>query len=290
MTLPDDRVSNIMGDFFGMPMSEATIVKMVQECAATTDPIVTKIESLLKVAPVKGADESSVNINGKTNWLHTLCNDQLVHYRISERRGDIASDLTGVVTHDHFVSYYARLENVEHAVCNAHHLRELKAAFEIDKEPWARDMARLLRFGNYCARHKQDISPEWIAKFTKLYHKIILIGLDFHTALTPLSKPSRGRLKRRPGHNLLLRLQTRADDVLRFLSNPDVPFTNNQSERCLRMIKVKQKISGCFRTTKGAEDFVTVRSYTATAQKQGFNVFGVLVAVTKKNPINLATV
>lgn len=269
-------------------MSEATIEKMVQDCATSVKPVVEEIEAVLKTASVKGADESSVNINGKTHWLHALNNDSLVHYRISDKRGDIATDITGTIVHDHFVSYFSKLEGVEHAMCNAHHLRELKAVFEIDKESWGRDMARLLRFGNYCARYKQNMDQTWIAKFTALYHKIILKGLDFHAGLFPPSKPKCGRPKRRPGHNLLLRLQNRAGDTLRFLGNPEVPFTNNQSEQSLRMIKGKQKTSGCFRTTEGANNFVAVRSYTATAQRQGNNTFTSLVFAAQRTPINFS--
>ena len=115
------------------------------------------------------------------------------------------------------------------------------------------------------------------ATITMLHERIIRDGLDYHENLVPLKKPSRGKTKRRPGHNLLLRLCNRADDVLRFLYNPDVPFTNNLSEQSLRMIKVKQKISGCFRTIGGAKMFLAIHSYTATAKKQGLNIINSLI-------------
>lgn len=288
--LPLERVAQVMQELFKMSISEATIENMVKSCAQNTKTVVEKIEDKLKLAPVKGADESSLRLNGKTHWLHTLCNHEFVHYRMSLKRGDIPNVLAGtILIHDHFVSYYARLSDVLHAVCNAHHLRELKAVTEIDKEPWARDMARLLCFGNnFSQRKREDISVEWLARFRKVYDKIIAAGLAFHEKLGGLKKSGRGRIKRRPGHNLLLRLKNRADDVLRFLHDENVPFTNNQSEQALRMIKVKQKISGCFRTTSGAESFLTVRSYTATAQKQGHNTFEALVAAAQRAPINFA--
>ena len=198
------------------------------------------------------------------------------------------NDLAGTVVHDHFVSYYTKLDEAIHALCNAHHLRELKAVDEIDKEPWAKNMIRLLRLGcHFVTEKRQDINDKWLKRFEALYHKIIRDGLDYHENLDPLKKPSRGKTKRRPGHNLLLRLCNRADDVLRFLYNPEVPFTNNLSEQSLRMIKVKQKISGCFRTIGGVKRFLTIRSYTATAKKQGLNIINSLICTFSGPPIDL---
>lgn len=286
--IPVNRVVQIMESVFGTPTSEATVENIVKECAANVKPIVEQIEEQLKKAPRKGADESGFRIDGKTLWAHTLSNDNFTHYRASEKRGDIPNDLEGVVVHDHFVSYYAKMEKAQHALCNAHHLRELKAVEEIDKEPWARDMARLLLFGhNFAQQKRHDITLEWLERFKRLFDQIVCKGLAFHEKLGVLKTPPRGRIKRRPGHNLLLRLQNRADDVLRFLHDQNVPFTNNQSEQALRMIKVKQKVSGCFRTKKGAGDFLTIRSYTATAQKQGFKILDALTSVFRGEPLNL---
>jgi transposase len=287
--VPEDRVSQMMSDVFNLQMSVATIESITKTGAKNTQDVVMRIEEQLKSAPVKGADESGFRIDGKTQWLHTLCNDRLVHYRASEKRGDIPKDVTGVIGHDHFISYYSQLSNVEHALCNAHHLRELKAVTELDKESWARKMTRLLLFGHRVTQQNPTIiTATWLARFRGVYNQIICEGLAYHQELGVLSKPKRGKVKRRPGHNLLRRLQERADDTLRFLYNPAVPFTNNRSERALRMIKIKQKISGSFRTQKGANNFLTLRSYTATAQLQGFNVLGSLVTAFKQEPLNLA--
>lgn len=285
--IPVNRVVQIMKSVFGTPISEATVENTIKECAANVEPIVEQIKKRLKMATVKGVDESGFRIDGKTLWAHTLSNDNFTHYRASEKRGDIPIDLEGIVVHDHFVSYYAKMEKAQHALCNAHHLRELKAVEEIDKEPWARDMARLLLFGhNFVQQKPQDITPEWLARYERIYVQIICKGIAFHEKLGVFKKPPRGKNKRRPGHNLLLRLQGRADDVLRFLHDQNVPFTNNQSEQALRMIKVKQKVSGGFRTKDGATNFFTVRSYTATAQKQGYDVLGALFQAIRATPIN----
>jgi len=193
-----------------------------------------------------------------------------------------------VVVHDGFVSYY-KLKGVQHALCNAHHLRELKAIAEIDKEPWARSMIRLLKLGNRTVeQNPQNITIQWLTKFKKLYNLIINKALFYHENLEVLKKPKRGRVKRRHGHNLALRLQKHVDEVLLFLSNPAVPFTNNQAEQSLRMIKVKQKISGCFRTIEGANKFLTVRSYTATAQKQDVKIIDALTDVFRGAPLLFA--
>ncbi len=180
------------------------------------------------------------------------------------------------------------MDKVKHALCNAHHLRELKAVKEIDKEPWAKNMIRtLLLAHHYAQKNAKNITTEWLLRFQNLYDRIISQGLSFHNDLGVLSKPKRGRVKRRPGHNLLLRLKNRYEDVLRFLHNPEVPFTNNQSEQALRMIKIKQKISGSFRTFEGADTFLTVRSYTATTQKQGFRILDSFARAFSCSPINL---
>jgi transposase len=287
--IPVDRVAGVMQDVFDLKMSAATVENITKICARAVKQATEKIEDFLKKAKVRGADETGLIINGKINWAHTLSNNKFTHYRISEKRGDISIISSGVVTHDHFVSYYSKLDGVQHSLCNAHHLRELKAVVEIDKEPWAKSMIRLLLFGHAKVQQDpQNITDDWLSRFRKLYDKIIASGLLFHENLGLLSKPKRGRVKRRPGHNLLLRLKNRSDDTLRFLYNIDVPFTNNAAEQSLRMIKVKQKVSGCFRTTEGAKDFLTVRSYTATAKKNDINVFDALEKAFQGNPFNFA--
>jgi transposase len=285
--VPEKRTTQIMKDVFSLPMSVATLEKITKTCAKKVKHVVEEIKEKLKNAPVKGADESGFRINNKTNWLHTLCNNQFVHYRASEKRGDILVGIKGIVVHDYFASYFSKLENVKHAMCNAHHLRELKAVKEIDKEPWAKHLSRLLLIGKSVTRVSQSIDTYWLIKFKKLYDHIISKALDYHETLGVLNKPKRGRVKRRPGHNLLLRLKNRSDDVLRFLYDPQVPFTNNQSEQALRMLKVKQKVSGCFRTFKGADNFFEIKSYSATAQKQGHNIFQALNAAFHHNPLLL---
>lgn len=183
--------------------------------------------------------------------------------------------------HDHWKSYY-NLIGVEHALCNQHHLRELKAIIEYDKEQWAADMRRLLRVALRCRHfHAGNATPsERIRWLVQIYDKIIEQGLTFHTAQTPLPcKGKQGRQPRRTGHNLLLRLLHYKEDALRFLYDPTVPFTNNDAERDLRMMKCKQKISGGFRTSQGAEQFARIRGFINTARKQGWGILDSIQAI-----------
>lgn len=167
---------------------------------------------------------------------------------------------------------------MNHALCNAHHLRELKALAEIEQESWAVAMSKLLRLAcSYQHRYPTGIPPHLVERIQQLYTQILTRGLEFHVSQPPLTRSSsRGRVKRRVGHNLLLRLPNFRGDVLRFLTEPDVPFTNNQAERDLRMMKCKQKISGGFRAFDFAVAFAQIRSFLSTASKQGFNLLEVI--------------
>ncbi len=147
---------------------------------------------------------------------------------------------------------------------------------DYDKEPWARKMQRFLRVGlQYRHGHGDQLIPDdKLNRLTNLYNKIVNEGIVFHEKQPVFSiKRGRGRTARRTGHNLVLRLKNYRDDVIRFLTNPIVPFTNNQAERDARMMKCKQKISGGFRTEKGAEIFARIRGFISTARKQGWNIF-----------------
>ncbi len=235
---------------------------------------------------------ASAGAPSRRNWLSRRRQGAMAAHRLDRdpdllsgvgEAGAIAQGLEGsVVVHDHFKPYYG-LTGVAHAFCNAHHLRELKALIELDEEPWAKDMSDLLVEANEAVRTAREegataLPPAVIEGFVARYWKAIRAGLAYHRSLPPLERRARGRTKRRPGHNLLERLKTYKDDVLRFLYDFTVPFTNNLAEQALRMMKVKMKISGAFRTFKGAADFAALRSVVATARKQGWNILHTLTA------------
>ena len=217
-----------------------------------------------RASQVKNLDQTGLRVQGKNQWLHVMSNEATTVYRVSPKRGEMFKSLVGTIVHDSFKSYYV-LAAVIHAVCNAHILRELKALTEFEKESWASKMAALLRFANKNRDQRERIS--------RIYDLIVDNGFRYHQAMEPLKKGKRGRRKRRIGHNLLIRLPNRKEDILSFLSNDQVPFTNNLAEPDLRMMKVKMKISGGFRTIKGVETFAAVRSFTSTCRKQGVNIF-----------------
>src|SRR5450830_366325 len=292
--LPEDRLVELMTDLFGVKLAAGTIATISQNCARRLHDFVETLRDLVARAPVKYMDETGFRIGGKTQWLHVASTGLLTFYRVCARRGSLLANVVGIVVHDHWKPYYT-MRGVLHALCNAHHLRELKALVEIEKEDWARKMQRLLRLACHAANRARErkvpLRPWIIACFERQYDAIVAEGMAFHEKQTPLARATtkgggkrRGRAPRRIGHNLLVRFQTRKEDTLRFLNDPSVPFSNNQAERDGRMMKLRQKISGGFRSLTGASDFATIRSFISTARKQGWNTIEALIG----NPSNLA--
>ncbi|MEA5624845.1 IS66 family transposase [Nostoc sp. UHCC 0251] len=277
--IPEDRLSEVLDDLFSCRMTPGTIAKTTLTLAKIIEPVVDEIAGAVKTSPVKHLDETGFRIGGKTNWLHVVSTETQTWYRVSPKRKDIEvlADIKGVVVHDHWNPYYQLLD-VNHALCNAHHLRELKALEEIEQESWAKSMKKLLLLAcNYQHRYQSGIPKNILPRLNQLYEQILQRGLSFHHSQPPLTRQgNRGRVKRRVGHNLLLRLHNFRGDVLRFLTEPDVPFTNNQAERDLRMMKCKQKISGGFRSFDFAVSFANIRSFLSTASKHGLNLLEVI--------------
>jgi transposase len=292
--IPEDRLAELLREVFGVDLATATIAAMGHKKAAELAGLAATIGAHVKQAAVKHLDETGFRIGGLTQWLHVASTWLLTCYRTSRKRGELWVDMVGIIIHDHWHPYFT-MPGVLHGLCNAHHLRELRALIEIEKEPWALAMYRFLRQACHAAhlarRSGVGLNPRFLAYLSARYDRLVAQGVAFHEAQPPLgASPSpqgsrrRGRQRRRVGHNLLVRLQTRKDDVLRFLTHPDVPFTNNQAEQDLRMMKVKQKISGSFRTEAGAQTFATLRTVMSTARKQGWNILHSL----SQNPATLA--
>jgi transposase len=278
--LPEKRLATLMADLFGVHLATATIARISQDCAQRFTGFADAVRDHVAMAGVKHMDETGFRIGGKTQWLHIASTALLTFYRVSAKRGSLLANVIGTVVHDHWKPYYT-LQGVLHALCNAHHLRELKALAEIEKEDWARRMQCLLRRAchavNLARERGVPMKPALIALIERRYDALVAEGLAFHEAQPALAKTRpRGRPPRRVGHNLLLRLSTRKPDVLRFLTDPRVPFTNNLAERDGRMMKLRQKISGGFRTEDGAKDFAVIRSVLSTARKQGWGMLATL--------------
>jgi transposase len=292
--LPENRLAALMADLFGVKVATATIARMSRTCAERLRGFAQTVCDLVAGASVKHMDETGFRIGGKTQWLHVASTALLTFYRVCAKRGSLLANVSGIVVHDHWKPYYT-MQGVLHALCNAHHLRELKALVEIEKDEWAGRMQRLLRRACYAVNRARErgvpLKPRLIECFERRYDTILAEGLVFHEAQLPLVRAAikgggkrRGRAPRRTGHNLLLRLATRKEDTLRFLHDPTVPFTNNQAERDGRMMKLRQKISGGFRSLQGALDFALIRTFFSTAKKQGWNFIDALT----DDPSNLA--
>jgi transposase len=282
--LPEKRLAALMADLFGVHLVTATIAGMSRSCAVRFQGFAAAVRDHVAAAPVKHMDETGFRIGGKTQWLHIASTIWLTFYRTSPKRGSLSRNVLGIVVHDHWKPYYT-LKGVLHALCNAHHLRELQALVEIEKEDWARKMQRLLRrachASNLAREQRVTLSPRFIALIERCYDAILTDGFVFHEAqpaLISTARKRRGRVPRRTGHNLLRRLRDRKLDVLRFLSDPTVPFTNNLAEQDGRMMKLRQKISGGFRSVDGAEDFAVIRSLLSTARKQGWDILQALAS------------
>ncbi len=257
--VPEKRLQEVFQDIFQLKISKATLANMVKKLAKAISPIQQQTLQDLKGAPVKHLDETGLRIAGKLWWLHSISHGGATCYRISKKRGEMFDGLTGVAVHDGWKPYF-KMENVVHALCNAHHLRELKALAKLDQEYWAIEMTIFL-----CSLNVDN--PQLTEVDYQDYRYIIKMGLDYHNSLPPLSSG------RRKGHNLLRRLKKFENEVLLFARNPDVPFTNNQAEQDIRMMKVKQKISGGFRSEEGAQAFCTIRAFLSTCRKNGINLF-----------------
>ena len=278
--IPVARVAELLRDTYGAPVATGTIVAMVQEGAAMLEEFLARVKELLIASDVAHADETGLRVEAHLQWVHAVSTTDLTLYHLDTERGTEAMDamgviehLRGVLVHDGWASYRT-YENLIHGLCNAHHLRELDAAGATDGQGWAGDMAGLLT-GTWLmvleakAADKNALSSIEFAELRTDYDAIIAAG---HVANPPVAPTGRrGRPKRTKAHNLLLRLDNYADDVLRFATDFTVPFDNNLSERDVRMVKIAQKVSGGFRSNDGAKAFLAFRSYLSTAAKQGIN-------------------
>ncbi|WP_409524409.1 IS66 family transposase [Nitrincola sp. MINF-07-Sa-05] len=275
--LPYDRVREYFEDQLSIPLSVGSLFNFNKEAFDKAAPFESWVKQRLTQAQVIHADETGINIGGKRHWLHCASNESLTWLAPHSKRGSEAMDqigilprFTGTLCHDHWKPYY-RYTDCQHALCNAHHLRELERVWEQDKQAWAQRMQTLLCTMNDAVINAGGSVPADQAEGWRKAYRDCLKKADIECPPPDEVQRDgkRGRLKRSTARNLLERLRNFEADVLRFLEDPHVPFTNNQGERDIRMLKVQQKISGCFRSLEGAHIFCRVRSYLSTARKQG---------------------
>src|SRR5690242_18803416 len=181
--LPEKRLAMLMADLFGVTLVAATIARISRDCAMRYAGFADAVRDLVAAAAVKHLDETGFRIGGKTQWLHIASTLRLTFYRVSSKRGSLLANVTGIIVHDHWKPYYT-MAGVLHALCNAHHLRELKALVEIEQEDWARKMQRLLRRAchatNLARERGVPLKPGLLALFDRCYDMILADGLAFH--------------------------------------------------------------------------------------------------------------
>ena len=295
--VPLERTVEIMEALYGHPVSEASVVEACAEMARRVEPINQAAKEELKVTaePVR-FDETGGRIAKQLWWLHVACTSVLTYIEAHEKRGRKALDHIGILPerkgtalHDRYRSY-DQYEDASHAFCNAHHLRELKFIQERYQQSWAFDMEQLLLEIKKTVEEAQPavdhLSTQQIADFEVRYDAIVTAGLQANALLepaTPVPK-KRGKRKQPPAKNLLNHFSSRKRGVLAFMYDFKVPFDNNQAERDLRMVKLKQKVSGCFRSSDGAKDFCHIRSYISTARKNEQQVLDVLKMALNGSP------
>jgi transposase len=280
--LPVQRTQEIFKDIFGIELSVATLQSSTERCYEGLEKTEEAILEKILESPVAHADETGCDINKKLWWIHSLSNLMYTWYFCEAHRGKDAMTVAGVLSryggclvHDGWKTYLHYV--CKHALCNAHHLRELVFIDEHLKEPWALKMRKLLlemkdAVEDACDRGRKRLSDDVLQWFRKRY--LLVLRQGYAMQPPPKKRPpgQRGKLAQPPGKNLLDRLREHIDEVLAFVYDFNVPFTNNLAERDLRMVKVKLKVSGCFRTHFGARIFCRVRGYLSTIRKQYLDV------------------
>jgi len=294
--LPYHRVEDYFREQLQIPVSAGSLFNFNQEAFERLTAFEPWLCDQLARAEVVHADETGININGQRQWLHRASNRRYTAFFAHPKRGTEAMDAIGILPrfhgllcHDHWKPYFRY--DCSHSLGNAHHLRELEWAFEQDGQAWAKAMQDLLIEGNLAVRQAGgDLDTEQADALRRRYRTLLQ---QANTECPPpdpeRSPPRRGRQKRSKSRNLLERLRDFENETLRFLTDSRAPFTHNQGENDIRMTKVHQKISGCFRSHDGARMFCRIRSYLSTCRKHGFSSTHALSSLFQPQPLDFAT-
>lgn len=279
--IPYERVKTHFAEMFDLPLSAGSLFNFNLDAFNRLAPFIDLAKlQLSQHEKVVHADETSINVDGKRFWLHGASNEHWTLIAAHAKRGKEAMDdigvlpnFSGYLIHDHWKPYY-KYDGCQHGLCNAHHKRELIRAHEQDGQAWAKKMEDLLDQINIATKDAGGLLPiaeskKWRQKYRRLLRKA---DAECPPPTRDLNVPKKGRLARSKSRNLLERLRNYEEDVLRFMDVDVVPYTNNQGERDIRMTKVQQKVSGCFRSMQGAEIFCAVRSYLSTCRKHQVGV------------------
>jgi transposase len=283
--LPLARSAQLITELYGLRVSSGTVHAWGHQAAQLLLPEVARIAQSLIGLPVVHADESGLRVAARLNWLHTVASDKLTWYGVHAQRGlpaiqdhGILAHRIGIAVHDCWGPYW-RVDG-EHALCNAHLLRELTFQRETTRQRWPKRLIDILiQSRDHCEAARQagkTALSAWRIRRIFRHYRAILDRALIRNPRAERQDKRRGRVKQSVAFNLINRMREHADAVLRFVTDLRVPFTNNLAERAIRMPKVKQKISGGWRTFEGAQNFCTIRSYLDTMHKQGHNMFEVL--------------
>jgi transposase len=294
--IPLARTQEILEDLYGHSPSEATIIAAGQEMEKQVTPVNAAVKAHLISTDVSvHCDETGLRAEGKLHWAHVASSEQATFLEVHPKRGRQALDEIGIlpqrkgrVVHDGYSSYSQYLD-AQHALCNAHHLRELVFVQEQYEQGWAGEMiALLIEIKEAVEEAKQQdqvaLTDRQQTDFEVRYDHLIAQGLEANPLPPDPPVKKRGRKKQSKARNLVDRLQGRKQEVLAFMYDFKVPFDNNLAERDLRMVKLKQKVSGCFRTQDGAQTFCRIRSYISTARKNGQRVLEALEMALNGDP------
>jgi len=297
--VPLERTCAVLDEVFGCPLSEGTLESMVGACHRQLAAVEAAIKQGVAAAAVGHFDETGVNVGGKTSWLHVGSTARLTFYAAHQKRGREALEAIGLLppfrgraVHDGLVSYW-HYTQCAHALCNAHHLRELTFVAEELGQPWASDLKDLLLEIKQAVDTARGqgvgaLTAALTREFATRYDVILAEGVAANPPPVPTGK--RGRPKRGKAGNLVERLREHKEATLAFMEDFTIPFDNNQAERDLRMTKVREKISGCFRTPTGADRFCRIRGYISTLRKQGIPILSALGQAIAGTPPMPATV
>ena len=284
--IPLARIRELLTALYGHAPSEPAILAAVRQLASHTQASLEQIRQQLITAPVVHFDESGLRVDGLLRWLHVASTEKLTHYHVHDKRGHVGMRVAGILPHfkgvalhDYWRSYF-KFRDCQHCLCNVHHLRELRFIVEQYEQTWAAQMERLLldikaEVASTSALHTA-LPPDRLAHYEAQYDALIAQGFADNPSAAKTEPRPIGRPKQSPPKNLLDRLHKHKAGVLAFMYDFRIPFDNNLVERDVRMIKVQQKVSGCFRTLDGAHTFCAIRSYISTARKHGINAINAI--------------
>ena len=291
--LPYERMAELISDFLGHPLSQGTLDNMLSEASAQLDDFCNQTRQRLREEPVVGFDESGMRCGGETRFVHVARSETHTLFHPGRRdkatieKMGVLPNYQGTSIHDRFAVYFSYL-SCQHGSCNAHINRELQAVIEQTDEYWARELKKLLLQINKNREKAKEAGKSCFSASTlyrnrRRYRQLVEMGQKLHPPNPPIAG-KKGRTKQSKTYNLLCFLDEEEASVLLFMLDFEVPFTNNGAERDIRMLKLRQKISGFFHSLETSDRFLRIRSFISTARKQGFSAYQACQALFSPEP------